>query len=315
MKFLVPQGIGDSIWALTKVQSIAESFGDKTIDIVINVGSSDVRECRAMDFILGFDFVNTFGMKRVDIIQPPREILTDVDGHFRYIPDGPDSVKGIDWTLMPNAAMERGIRLEDWLPEYKTNWNVMEHFKITQLASRRGLEIENSLGQYCVFYMGPLVGNTKAGHNRGPIWKPEDWIALGKFIQEELRLGIVVVGAEYDKSYFQEYIHAYRDSDSWLDLIGRTGIDETYSIISKSRFVVSYQSGIGIVAEYLRIPTAIFWRQKGDSISDEFYGSFDEKMNGAWSPPDMIASGKHMALYYGRHDVKYICDEIVRRGW
>jgi ADP-heptose:LPS heptosyltransferase len=221
----------------------------------------------------------------------------------------------VDWTLMPNAAMERGIRLENWLPSYKTNWDVMKHFKFTDLAQRRAFDIKNLLGEFCVFYMGPLIGNTKEGHNRGPIWKPEDWIALGNFIQEELGLGIVVVGARWDESYYNEKICAGDPIPSWLDLIGTTSMDEVYAIISKSRFVISYQSGIGIVAEYMGIPTALFWRQKGDSLSSMFYASFDEKMNGAWSPPDMIASGKHMALYYGRHDVKYICDELVGRKW
>lgn len=315
MKFLIPQGIGDSIWALTKVQSIAEQHGEKTIDIVMNTSGMNSREQRALDFVLGFDFVNSAGMKQVNIMQLPYNIPTDDCGYFRYIPDGPSSVVGIDWTLMPNSAMERGIRLENWLPEYKTNWRIMDHFQFVPSSLIRSKTIKKTFGDFCIFFLGSKEGNMTDGHNRGSIWKPEDWVTLGEFIQHSLELNIIAVGAEYDKSYFEELVLGNGSTSHWINLIGKTSINEVYALIRDARFVVSYQSGIGIVAEYLGIPTAIFWRQKGDSISSNFYASFDEKMNGAWSPPDMIASEKHMALYYGRHDVKYICDELIRRKW
>lgn len=315
MKFLIPQGIGDSIWALTKVQSIARKHGEKIIDVVTNTSGVDFRENRATEFILGFDFVNSVGVKKINIMAPPSTLPVDEKGCFRYIADGPGTVEGIDWTLMPNAPMEHGIRLEEWLPEYETNWDVMKHFQFTKSSLERGKLLRKAFGEFCVLFMGSMEGNLKDGHNRGPVWKPEDWLALGEFIQQHLGLAVVVVGAEYDKSYYQESIVGKGTSSSWIDLIGKTSISELYSIISLSRFVISYQSGVGIVAEYLGIPTAIFWRQKGDSISSMFYVSFEESMNGAWSPPNMLASEKHMALYYGRHDAKYVCEELVRRKW
>jgi hypothetical protein len=312
MKILIPQGIGDSIWALTKVQDLARRHKADVIDIVTNTNNIDPRENRAMEFILGFDFVNSVGVKKVNIMQPPWTSVTDDDGCFRYIEDGPYSVPGIDYTLMPNRPMEHGVRLEDWLPMYKTNWNVMEHFQFTSSALKRSQITKDAFGDFCIFFLGSKTGNTTDGHNRGEIWRPEDWFALGDYIQHNLGLHIIVVGADYDKSYFDE---KFAGRCSWLNLIGSTSINELFAIVAMSRFVVSYQSGVGIVAEYLGIPTAIFWRQKGDSISSTFYASFDEKMNGAWSPPSMIESHKHMALYYGRHDVAYVCNEIVKRGW
>jgi hypothetical protein len=86
-------------------------------------------------------------------------------------------------------------------------------------------------------------------------------------------------------------------------------------VLKTARFVISFQSGIGIAAEYMGVPTGIFWRPKGDSISPQFYLSFDEEMNGAWSPPEMIRARKHLPLYYGRHNAEYVFEQISRRSW
>ncbi len=315
MRFLIPQGIGDSVWALTKIQDMSEKHGDGVIDIVTNCSGVNPIENRALEFILGFDFVCSAGMKKVSILLPPWTVPADENGYYRYIDSGPNSVEGVDWTLIPNSPMERGIRLEDWLPEYKTNWDLMNHFHFTQPSMKRSMDIQEVVGDFCVFYLGPLMGNTREGHNRNSIWKPEDWITLGDFIQNSLGLRVIVVGASYDEEYFDRLISGKGSSSKWVNLIGKTNVNELYSLISIAKFVVSYQSGVGIVSEYLRVPTAIFWRQKGDSVASSFYISFDEKMNGAWSPPDVISSGKHLTLYYGRHDAEYVCGEIEKRGW
>jgi hypothetical protein len=101
----------------------------------------------------------------------------------------------------------------------------------------------------------------------------------------------------------------------WINLIGKLGIGGTYAIIKRARFTISYQSGIGIFASYLGIPTGIFWRAKGDSLNPECYISFEEAMSSAWVNPKMLASGRHLPLIYGRHHVEYICKEITDRKW
>jgi hypothetical protein len=59
----------------------------------------------------------------------------------------------------------------------------------------------------------------------------------------------------------------------------------------------------------------IFWREKGDSVSPQYYISFEEAMASAWADPRMISSGKHLPLIYGRHGVDYIIDQIKERRW
>lgn len=309
----MPQGIGDAVWALLKVQDIAAKR-DNVINIFIACADkNNPAEGRALEFVKRFEFVSGAEMYEMPMSGQGGCILllgpiADENGFYRYIPDGETSLKGIDYVLMPNAPLERGIRIEDWLPAYKVNWNIMEDFCFDS-------EVKLSLQKpYVVFYLSSLQNNSSVGHNRNNLWSYAQWVNLGKYAQEELKCRIVVVGAEYDKSYFDDYIKPLL-SDEWIDLIGSCTIEQTFSIVKSARFVVAYQSGIGIVASYMGIPAAIFWRQKGDSISPDCYISFEEKMAEAWANPAMIEQGKYLPLIYGRHDENYIIDEIKKRAW
>lgn len=316
MRFLLPQGIGDSVWALLKIQDIAKKLGDGVVDVYLNTSNTDYRENRAVDFINRFSFVNKVGQLVTPItkdVYPP----LDKDGYYVYLDDGPPkNGLDVDYILIPNRILERGLRIENWMPDFDVNWDIMNDFRFTDSELRLAEDLRREF-EYCVFYLGPETGNTVDGHNRNSLWRPEDWAELGKFVTEKLNLKVIVVGARYDFDYWMKYVRPLVKDQSWIDLIGATEIAATYAVCKKARFVISYQSGIGIVSEYMGVPAALWWRQKGDSISPypNFYTSFEEAMNGAWSPPETLAAGKHMALYYGRHDAKFVCEEIVRRGW
>lgn len=317
MRFLLPQGIGDSVWALLKIQDIAKKLGDGVVDVYLNTSKTDYREDRAVNFINRFSFVNKVGQLVTPItkdVYPP----LDKDGYYVYLDDGPPTNGlDVDYILIPNRVLERGLRIENWMPDFDVNWSIMDDFRFTDREVRLASDLRKELSEYCVFYLGPETGNTVDGHNRNSLWKPEDWAELGKFVTQRLNSRVVVVGARYDFDYWAKYVRPLVKDQKWIDLIGSTEISAAYAVTKQARFVISYQSGIGIVSEYMGVPSALFWRQKGDSISPypNFYTSFEEAMNGAWSPPEMLVAGKHMALYYGRHDAKFVCEEIVRRGW
>lgn len=309
MRFLIPQGIGDSIWALLKVQSIASQLGDGVVDLYVNNMGSDYRENRAIQFLKRFTFVNSVGQLPVNILKPGP--IGDENGHIRYIPDGQRAC-GL-YVLMPNSPLEKGIRLENWLPEFETNWNVMDEFLYKSTDIKFAEDLCGN-GRTVVVYMSSEAANSLSGHNRNGIWTPEDWLALGTWLVNS-GFKPIVVGAEYDKSYWEKCVKPLiQNASPWEDYIGRMEIGRTLAVIRKSRFVISYQSGIGIVGSYIGTPTAIFWRAKGDSIYPYSYVSFEESMSECWVSPKMIGN-KHLPLIYGKHDVNYVIKEIAGRGW
>lgn len=322
MKFLLPQGIGDSVWALHKIQSVRDKLapGDP-IEVYLTCSKRDMLQDRALDFLRRFDFLSrvdmrtNYGLLHNDGTDRPP---FTPGGYWDYIEDGWYEFKGEKYcVLIPNAPLERGIRLEQWLPQYDIDWNIFRHFRISLQEQAYGKMVRSKIGPYAVFYPGPIEGNTTGGHNRNMLWKPAEWIELGERIHRELGLSIVVVGAEYDRDFYTHMLVPRLNgaSSHWIDLIGRTSIGELFATTSNAKFVISYQAGVGIVSTYLNTPTAIWWRPRGDSISQAGFLSFETEMASAWVPPDKLTSGVHLPLVYGREKVDDIMGEITSRGW
>lgn len=319
IRILTGQGIGDSVWAMFKVQSIARKFGADEIEMKLGSWVPDnIIEKRACEFIGRFDFVKSCEMlvlprdgRRGPILRPGP--LADEDGRFNYIEDGPrDGKDGYDFVAIPNTALERGVRLEDWLPEYETNWNIIpSHWKF-KLSDYRYAESIETGGPYAVVYFGPRAANgpkERGGHNRGQLWRGSDW---HRVIDGLLGMGlrVVAVGASYDVEYYRDEIQETHGS-KLVNTIGGSDIGQCLALLQSAKVVVAYQSGIAIMASYLGTPVATFWRPEGDSIySAPDFVSFDERMAHCWTKPGVMEKGLHFPAIYGRHgpgDVLRFC--------
>jgi len=357
MNILLPPGIGDSIWAMVKIQSLIANLNSKCgssqdINILISGRKStypyfqftgNVRadiDKRSLDYLRRFSFVKSVELRAVPILANP---VTTPEGYNNYVPDGPGTWKpplcqtcayqktpcryhihdSIDYIMMPNAHLERGRRLEDWLPEFECNWNIMDEYEFRTGEFKFGENFKNKHGEYIIIYMCSLIGNglvkSQDGcHNRNTIWTPEEWVELGRKLHEIHGVKIAVIGAVYDNDYWTQAIAPLLTDDDnkfWINMIEKTTTGEAFSLGKNARYCVSYQGGITMVPVYMGTPAAIFWRQKGDSIFPDKYLSFEESMATAWVPPKMLEEEKFLPLYYGRHDVNYIVDEIKRRKW
>jgi hypothetical protein len=316
MKALLPTGIGDSVWALHKIEAVRDKLDPGgPIDVTL-VGGNGKIDSRAMDFVRRFSFVNSVDMKPYSLhAYGP---LTHPDGTYNYIEDAMYEFEGERYiVLVPNRALEQGIRLEDWLPQYEINWDIWKDFHIDFIERTHAADVHEKMGRdFCVFYPGPLAGNTVEGHNRGPIWTPQEWAELGKRASEEFGLHIVVVGASYDLPYYVHHLEPLvKDSTYWTSVIGQTNLGDLWALTDRAKFVISYQAGVGIISTYRKTPTAIFWRQHGQSISGQHYLTFSEKMASAWVPPAILEKGTFLPLYYGKSSVDSILKEVRSRNW
>jgi hypothetical protein len=285
------------------------------IDIHL-VGSDNLLDSRALDFVRRFTFVNSARMVAFHLHKPGT--WTRPDGTYDYIDDGMYDFGGEKYcVLIPNAALERGERLESWLPHYAIDWNIFDHFHITDGERAFADNLHARIGDYAVFYPGPLAGNTEDGHNRNALWKPEDWVALGRRVYHELGLRIVVVGAPYDASYYEWQLGPALNGDItwWDNLIGQTNLGQLWSVASRAKFTISYQAGVGIINALMGNPTAIWWRPYGDSLSSSRFISFQNSMASAWASPKILQSGSYLPMLYSRHGVPQIMDAVRERGW
>jgi len=289
MLIAVPPGIGDAFWALTKIPAMLREAGESKADLIV----ADNAPRRSKEFLEAFDFIGKVEYK------PLRFTLgTHKCGRYNYWPTRSvhPECAGAIW-LIPNEHLEQGLRLETWLTEYEIDWHIQERFLWQESDLDFAAQLKQRLGEYVVFYLGPEEGNTTGGHNRGGIWSMADWVTLGL----EIGKPIVVVGAEYDRSYSNKVLDlAHARGSHWLDYVGRWPIGRTFAVVREAAACISYQSGIGIFATYLRVPTAMWWRAYGDSCVPGKLVSFHEDMRTAWVPPDMLDRGKYLGMIYGR---------------
>jgi ADP-heptose:LPS heptosyltransferase len=95
-------------------------------------------------------------------------------------------------------------------------------------------------------------------HGRSQPGRPADWVRLAQ-LACEVGLAVLFVRAAYDRSYLANYLLPAGLVDCH-DYLGAWQIDETLAVIRGARFLVGYQSGLGIVGTYLGVPAAMFWR-------------------------------------------------------
>lgn len=304
LRVAVPAGIGDSLWTMTKIRSMLKQYGAKKAIVTLCGGPPR----RAGDFIERFDFIERAEYSDLSCVKD--EWWTGT-GTYNWGNSQPRWHNRFDWMLQANRQLESGERLEDWLPEFETDWSVVtDCFRLT-LGELQDAVRRRDLGRYALFYFGPYAGKG-TGHNRGELWKPADWKKLAERVRS-MGIKIVGVGAEWDLNYWEKRL---RPAGVPLDdnLIGKTTIGELCALISKAEFLIGYQSGLVNFACYAGVNCAGFWRPHGDSIHEERYVSFSERMATAWAPPEAVDSGRYLPLIYGKCTPESIA-EHAKLNW
>jgi len=289
LKLAVPPGIGDAVWSLMKVPALLEHTGKDFATVAI-CGQPPLR---AGEFVGRFTFVDSWFYSDLSTVESD---FTTPDGVFNHAPTQPNWHGRFDWLLNVNQHLEYGRRLDDWWPELPTAWNISDMYQFEPDEIELARAIKKTVGPFVVFYLGPLAGNTTAGHNRDSLWTPEDWGRCAMAARAAGRT-VIVVGAEYDRSYFELCEPHLGDV---INAVGTWEISVTFAVIQLADRVLAYQSGIGIFATLLDVPTAMFWRPHGNSILPDEYVTFSEDMATAWVPPATLEAGRYTPLIYGK---------------
>lgn len=309
MKIATGQGIGDSLWTTLKAQGFADQFGDGIVELGTIVWDCNAAEGRATDFLQRIPQLNAH------VHQVPRMAHThgpalragpptDELGRYRYLEDGFDSLPDV-FVALPNAHLEYGRRLEEWFPSVPTDWDLLKRdYQESPAETAFATTFAMSHGPYVVVYMGSVRMNSGDGHNRNGLWSMQDWASLGKRLQHH-GVRLVMVGTLDDLEY-AEQVQALDLTVAWINRVATWPICTTFAVIRRAKLVVSYQSGMGIGAHYFGVPTAIFWRPEGDSISSAYYLTFDERMAHAWARPDWQQTQSLLPCIYTKHHIEDI---------
>ena len=342
LKVAVPPGIGDSLWSMVKIQSIMKQGNYDLCTVAIK----DTILNRGREFLLHFDFINEVTYEDFPIFpigseftgfaargytmlgggQARRSKKMQPDfvaetGEYIYIDSCEDFLDKYNWLLIANGHLERGHRIETWLPQFDTNLDIgINNFQFTDSEHRIAKVTHQKMlndQPFVVFYLGPKFGNTWNGHNRNSLWTFNDWYNTSILMRNHNpELLFVIIGAQYDADYAEEFLQhiGAEGRQHFVNLVGTTEIGVTFSLIKRSKFILSYQSGIGIFSTYLGVPTACFWRPYGNSISQDFFLSVREEMSTAWAPQWAIDSN-YLPLIYTKCSPESIVSACINRQW
>lgn len=303
----VPPGIGDGAWCALVLESLLSRYYADKVAISVCYGEP----YRAHDYWTRFPFVESCRRTEWWCHRPVQRL----DGISDYDNTGEGFHDEFDWLLLPNKELDRGQRIETCFPNLDINWAVHDTWRFHEQERLNAETLSQEIGPYVVFYASSLQNNTTHGHNRNELWKPSDWVSLARMLQD-LGLAVVVVGESYDASYYSDKLvpAGIENLGNVVNKIGMTTIGETFALCQKSAGVVSFQSGIGIVALYMNCNVAMWWRPYGDSLVPDHYLSLHEGMATAWTPPGVVESGQYLPLIYTRCSPEQIANH-VRDRW
>jgi hypothetical protein len=322
----VPPGIGDSLWSLTKLPAIlareeAEQPGRYAGAKVLLAGMGENHPMgrRAMAFVLGLPGVVAAVQSGLPI-HPPGRFATALG--FEYLSSGRVNEPGLDgYRLIANGAVERGTRLERWLPEFTADFDILDSFRYGP-ASSASWELLTRPRPPFVIYTSALAAYEGGGGYNPPgpgRWSISDWADVIVFLSAMLgEASCVIVGADYDRPCavaVQALVRQRCPSVEVQNLCSLLPIHETMLILRRAPLVVGYPSGIPILSTYMGRPTVMFYNGR------PMHAGGSRVLMGpgfptSWVPPRALGR-TYAYLRFGVHapvDVLACAAEFARRG-
>jgi len=244
-RILVPAGIGDAFWVMTKLQGFLKEKGivDPPEIVVQDAGGPK----RTEPFLRTVPFVYAGGY---ELLRTRHRIWKEaylVDGRTVYEKPFP----GIDWFIAYNGIMRYGHGLGDRDPQWPVDWYFKQHVTKEMLAFRKDCEAD---GPYCIVYLtdgGMYQEWLKA-------FTPEQIVKTLRMVSKTLGLRMIFIGAEWDKQMTGERLAQYGDED-WVDLVGMTNYDQMVGALRGASLVFGYPAGNTILGTVYGIPTVLLW--------------------------------------------------------
>lgn len=268
----MPPGIGDLHWIMAKLESFKAKNNIERIKVMMNLGWSDkksIHKC-SIDYLKLIPFV--------DSAEPVKDGIP-----FEYALAGGSGTPlfkdrdGYDYVIEFNSYLENGIKLEDILPEYETNFDypIIEPQRSKKLAEDTKKEVG---GKLVLLFTGCLAGNSVWVRE---LWTPNDWMELARKIHGATGCRPVLIGAKWDRDYADRLLELGSDGVIY-DMVGKTTVADLFALIREACILIAYQCGVVMMATKFRTPVVGFWPIRNKANPE---GQFSRVFFRSWLPP------------------------------
>lgn len=248
---LLPPGLGDSFWSVTKLQAFIakKRIGIPDIFIASPKDKKHDGHKRSFPFLEMFPFIHVTGEIR-HANGPNKAIWREAYAQTgRTVFNG---VLGCDYFISYNGHLRVGKKMEDVDPDLATNWRPPMFKSLEQENFQR--ECQGNYGKYIVVYW-PLFGTYIHWTRQFPVPRIAEY--LNK-LHQETGCTIVFTGAKWDAED-QNLKRVMQQTTSYIDLTGKTTMQKLFGLLHGAEMVIGYPSGLTITAACFNIKTLIIW--------------------------------------------------------
>lgn len=251
VRFCLPSGIGDISWIYSKFKVISSLLG-LPVDFYV-AGDPPLR---GADLVQLLPEVNFAGY------------LNDRDSWFVHSQCLPAWTTQIGYSMVQkpfiqnvsaNLFLESGRPLRDWFPELPTDYhypiNISPEFD--QQATAR-ISSFNRQPVYAVYVSNRDKDKTLRGGWR--LWDTEQWVNFLVDIAQTPGPGeplFVFLGAEYDRDKTEAVADELHRRGYPVEKVIGQPLGLALAFLRKCNFMFSYPSGMGILANVLRVPAVM----------------------------------------------------------
>lgn len=219
-----PPGVGDLLWCLMKLRDFKKQRGIERLMVAIQKTSKD----RAAELCGMVDFVDAVRYVQFRSARAERDGFTDGPGAFNCV-------------MWPNAVLDAGGRIDTWLPEYATEWDLP-------------LKVESTLTDPA----RPVLYASAAGVNKS--WFPDQgiqfWVQVAKELTDQFAAKPLLIGASWDSDFCEPL-------REWASpLIGLTTLPQVAYMLQTAPVVVGVASGMTILANHFGTPCVALFPDK-----------------------------------------------------
>lgn len=266
-------GIGDNLWVLQKLVNAGQKFHFKI------AGDKPRRGHQIFDLLP--QITASYEYASFDSGQV---IKRDASGCHN--PKGPQlkysHFNKDDFYLCCNHHLERGQRLEEWLPDLETSYlmdyttsdsDQNEAFRVLQGVTEDDLVIG-------------LYGSCYSVLRHWNFWQPDTWALFADYLNLNAKRNVVfvVVGASFDLDLGQKMITELEGMTlTHRNCIGKS-LGCVVEVMKRMDAFFSFPSGLGVLSSSLNIPTMFF------------YPPHLDKMKNAWASPEAIETKRYVPM-------------------
>lgn len=250
---LLPPGIGDSYWSMTKLRAFLarEKLGLPELHIACNREIRHSGHRRAFPFLEMFDFVAANGTTHEHGKDPELNALW----REAYAQEGRTifrDVAGCDFFISYNGHLRVGKQMEALDADLATEWRPPLFVSLEQERYRAQMQAEH--GRYfCAYFV--FQGTYAYWTKQFPVASVVDAI---NETARQTKATPVLLGAGWDAE--EPTLHQVRNQvRGAVDLVGKTSVEQACGLMRGSAAVVGYPSGLTILSAVLGCPTLIVW--------------------------------------------------------